>query len=67
MVSWSSGVSTPLIENSSAATGKLHLLDSMYLVPHRANSLPIELDIGGDMIKCGRAFLNTRRWLAVSH
>eukprot|EP00962_Isochrysis_galbana_P034905 scaffold11894_cov148-Isochrysis_galbana.AAC.4 len=28
---WSSGVSPPLKENS-AATGKLHLLDSMYLV-----------------------------------
>jgi len=34
---------------------------------NRADSLPIELDIGGDMTKGDRPFFDTRRWLAVSH
>eukprot|EP00962_Isochrysis_galbana_P032674 scaffold10787_cov123-Isochrysis_galbana.AAC.8 len=32
-----------------------------------ADSLPIELNVGGKMTKSDRPFLNTRGWLAVSH
>eukprot|EP00962_Isochrysis_galbana_P032936 scaffold10940_cov139-Isochrysis_galbana.AAC.2 len=31
------------------------------------DSLPIELNVGGNMTKSDRPFLNTRGWFAVSH